>query len=159
MAHVTDTGDAGRRHDYDVATGLVARGDRGAIAESRRRPLSTRPWPWPSTSWAWRSPRRAISREPRRRSRARCGACRITRRRTTTSVWCWAGKDGHADAEREFRAAVAADPQYAQAHVNLGQMLAFAHKTDEAAAEFERALAIDPSSTPARQALDTLQRR
>ncbi|NLG80060.1 MAG: tetratricopeptide repeat protein [Firmicutes bacterium] len=54
------------------------------------------------------------------------------------------GKGRLDDAQAEFEAAVALDPENAQAHNKLGVVLAHKGKLDEARMRFEKALALDP---------------
>jgi tetratricopeptide (TPR) repeat protein len=56
--------------------------------------------------------------------------------------------------------AVARDaPLSAEAHFHLGYALAMAERYDEAIAQFELTLRLDPSHVTARDALDALRRR
>lgn len=50
-----------------------------------------------------------------------------------------------AEARRRFDAALAAEPEYAEAHVNLGLVAEREGRPDEAAARYRRALSIDPA--------------
>jgi superkiller protein 3 len=52
-----------------------------------------------------------------------------------------------------FREAVALDPRFAQAYYNLGQALAATGAAGEAAAQWRKALEIDPQYTEAAAAL------
>lgn len=56
--------------------------------------------------------------------------------------WKWA------EAESEFRRAIAADPSYALAHHWYGEMIGYLGRFDEAIAELRRALALDTGSLP-----------
>jgi DNA-binding winged helix-turn-helix (wHTH) protein/TolB-like protein len=56
--------------------------------------------------------------------------------------WNWSG------AERRYREAIARDPNYATAHHWYGELLSFFGRFDEAIAELELALALDPLSPP-----------
>jgi Tfp pilus assembly protein PilF len=49
------------------------------------------------------------------------------------------------EARRRFDAALAAEPEYAEAHVNLGLVAEREGRPDEAAARYRRALSIDPA--------------
>ncbi len=54
--------------------------------------------------------------------------------------WDWEG------AESEFKRAVAANPNYATVHQSYGEFLGFMGRTDEAIAEVEKAVELDPLS-------------
>jgi Tfp pilus assembly protein PilF len=51
-------------------------------------------------------------------------------------------------AEREYKRAIALNPNYATAHQWYGELLSCAGRFDEAAAEFRRALELEPLSLP-----------
>ncbi len=59
-----------------------------------------------------------------------------------------------ADARREYEQALSLSPDYAEAHNNLGVVLAESGRVTEAIAQFEEALRIDPDFRDARQNLD-----
>ena len=56
----------------------------------------------------------------------------------------------------QFQAAIAAFPDYAQAHCNLANALALQGNLDGAIQHYRRALEIDPKSAAARQSLEQL---
>ena len=56
-----------------------------------------------------------------------------------------------------YRHAIQVDPNYAEAHNNLGAALLNLGQTSEAAAEFQQALQIKPDYTAARNNLARLQ--
>lgn len=57
--------------------------------------------------------------------------------------WDWPG------AEQDFKKAIALNPNNADAHLYYGQMLGYLGRFDEGLAEIEKAIAINPISTPA----------
>ena len=67
------------------------------------------------------------------------------------------GESDFGGAEQAFREAVARDGANAQYAYNLGLALARQHKREEAAAQFRRALEIDPQFAPARESLAELR--
>ena len=60
------------------------------------------------------------------------------------------GLGNYAEAERDFRQAVALNPNHAEAHYNLGFVLARLGKPAEARPELEKALQLNPDSSEAR---------
>jgi tetratricopeptide (TPR) repeat protein len=63
------------------------------------------------------------------------------------------------EAIAQFQIAVAALPDYAQAHCNLADALALEGNIDDALAHYRRALEIDPNFAPAQQQLEQLSHR
>lgn len=70
----------------------------------------------------------------------------------------WLAEQGEAaQAEAYLRESVRFGPDRPQTHLNLGELLADLGRLDEAAASFQRALALDPDYERARRRLATLQ--
>lgn len=63
-----------------------------------------------------------------------------------------------AESENMCRAALAVDPNFAEAHDNLGAALMSQRRFDEALASFQRAIALNPSLTQARENLAIVHR-
>ena len=111
--------------------------NRCGSTRSRRRRTTTSGSPF-------RSQRQYDARD-RRSSRTRCGSIRITPTRTTTSARCCTSPDSSTRRPMHYRRAIALRPENAEAHNNLARLLSAQGQYPEAVAEFERALALNPS--------------
>jgi len=60
---------------------------------------------------------------------------------------------------RHFREALRINPDFAEAHYNIGAALAWQGKLDEGIRHFREALRINPALTEARTGLETVMRR
>ncbi|MBM4048584.1 MAG: tetratricopeptide repeat protein, partial [Planctomycetes bacterium] len=75
------------------------------------------------------------------------------------AVWLASGTEKRGEAERCFRRAAAARPQFAEARYNLGKMLAEDGKDAEAKREYEAAIAANPDFAKAYNGLGLLAER
>ena len=81
----------------------------------------------------------------------------MKKRNHHSSYYYWGLKDYDA-ALRELDLAIEYDPGFARAHNNRGVVYAALGRMDEAAIEFERALALDPKLAPAAKNLKKARR-
>ena len=85
----------------------------------------------------------------------RSGSSPTTPRPTPTSATPWRGQGKLDEAVAEFRAAIRLQPDYAEAHYNLGNALAAQGKRDEAVAEYRTAIRLKPDYAKAHCNLGT----
>ena len=75
---------------------------------------------------------------------ARSRSIRIMPRRTTIWAWSWTARDDRAEAAEHFRKALEINPEYVQAHNNLGVLLMNQGMLADAIVQFRAAIALDP---------------
>jgi tetratricopeptide (TPR) repeat protein len=68
-----------------------------------------------------------------------------------------AAKGETAEAQTQFSEAIRYRPDFIQAHLELGTALATQGKTDQALAEYHAVLQLDPTNSPARQQIETIE--
>src|SRR5688572_11123105 len=80
------------------------------------------------------------------------------RRRTGTWAWLWRRLAGR-EAVEHLQRSIQLDPENGAAQHDLGLMLAYAGRLDEAELHFQRALDLDPQMDNARRNLEALRAR
>ena len=90
---------------------------------------------WPSAA---SSTRRSLNIE------RRSSSTRSTSRPIKISAWRWPAAATPIEATAEFKKALAIEPAYAEAHYNLGRVLAGRGEVDAAIAEYQKAIELRP---------------
>ena len=130
---------------YNLGVALASQGKVSEAIAEYTAALRINPiMPRRTTTWGLPWPVRASSQRPSPSTRRPCGLTRIMPRRTTTWGIALANQGKFAEAIAEYTAALRINPDYAEAHNNLGNALASQGKFAEAIAEYTAALRINP---------------
>ena len=153
-----DPGDpARRRRRADPDRRLPPEGARGgsrrvheAAAGRSGQPAAPRRGREPVSRW------RAARRGDRRVPAVAAAQSATRRRRTTTSAFALSARGRRDEAIAAFQEALRIDPDYAQAHNNLGALLQLGGRADAALEHYRRAVALRPDNVEAHTNLGQL---